>query len=252
MLSARNLVVLFGACLAWVTASGTAFAQDTKTALDSQPAESRERVWYPAQKLSRKLSPKPGTRRKERRGCEWKACGLPLALFKHTQQAPEKAFLFLGLFGLLGGLDRRGLDGRRPARCAALWRCVHVGSRQGALWARRRIAGHFPAGHVGHALPSAVQRARRYRLRPRDVNFGDRSGTVRRGLHSRLGIDLRGDDAVGSLEVSGVAIRAILQGALHELRPDGQRRVGAFQVQLAVIVEAHPDDAQQVGGVAGK
>src|ERR1017187_7065509 len=38
MLSARNLVVLFGACLAWVTASGKAFAQDTKPALDSQPA----------------------------------------------------------------------------------------------------------------------------------------------------------------------------------------------------------------------
>jgi tetratricopeptide (TPR) repeat protein len=38
MLSARNLVVLFGACLAWGTASGTAFAQDTKPALDSQPA----------------------------------------------------------------------------------------------------------------------------------------------------------------------------------------------------------------------
>src|ERR1039458_7514547 len=38
MLSARKLVVLFGACLAWVTASGTAFAQDTKPALDSQPA----------------------------------------------------------------------------------------------------------------------------------------------------------------------------------------------------------------------
>jgi tetratricopeptide (TPR) repeat protein len=34
MVSARNLVVLFGACLAW----GTAFAQDTQPALDSQPA----------------------------------------------------------------------------------------------------------------------------------------------------------------------------------------------------------------------
>jgi tetratricopeptide (TPR) repeat protein len=38
MLSARNLVVLFGACLVWGTASGSAFAQDTKPALDSQPA----------------------------------------------------------------------------------------------------------------------------------------------------------------------------------------------------------------------
>jgi|HubBroStandDraft_1064217.scaffolds.fasta_scaffold00260_22 tetratricopeptide (TPR) repeat protein len=36
MLSARNLVVLFGACLAWGTTSGTALAQDTQPALDSQ------------------------------------------------------------------------------------------------------------------------------------------------------------------------------------------------------------------------
>jgi len=38
MLSARNLIVLFGACLSWVTVSATAFGQDPKPAFDSEPA----------------------------------------------------------------------------------------------------------------------------------------------------------------------------------------------------------------------
>ena len=46
-------------------------------------------------------------------------------------------------------------------------------------------------------------------------------------------------------ELLYVAILAIAQRALHKLGPDRRRRVGAFQVEVSVVVEPHPNHAQQ-------
>ena len=48
------------------------------------------------------------------------------------------------------------------------------------------------------------------------------------------------------------AYRRSADGPLHEFRPDGQRGMRAFDIELAVVVEAHPYDAKQVGSEAGE
>src|SRR5208337_4182283 len=53
-------------------------------------------------------------------------------------------------------------------------------------------------------------------------------------------------------EVPGVGILRQLHGALHELSPDGRSRRAATELEVRVVVVAYPDDAQQVGGIAGK
>ena len=47
-----------------------------------------------------------------------------------------------------------------------------------------------------------------------------------------------------------VAVLAVQMSAAHELRPDGQGAAGAFQLEIAVIVEADPDYAQEIWRVA--
>src|SRR6185295_10766955 len=44
-----------------------------------------------------------------------------------------------------------------------------------------------------------------------------------------------------------VLIRLKLMGALHKLRPDGQRALSAFELEVAVVVEAHPHHADDLG-----
>ena len=71
-------------------------------------------------------------------------------------------------------------------------------------------------------------------------------------------IDAQDLHAVGGGE--GLHVRVLRQrdGALHELGPDGRGGVGALERlgevvrNVGVVVVADPDDAEQVGGVAGE
>ena len=56
----------------------------------------------------------------------------------------------------------------------------------------------------------------------------------------------------GAAEGFDVGVLGELDGALHELGPDGRGGVGAFDLDVGVVVVADPDDAEEVGGVAGE
>jgi len=43
-----------------------------------------------------------------------------------------------------------------------------------------------------------------------------------------------------------------LRGSLHEVSPDRQRWAGAFQIEVAVIVEAYPHHTQELAGEPGE
>src|SRR5205085_11120646 len=75
---------------------------------------------------------------------------------------------------------------------------------------------------------------------------------VGRGDETCIWIDLDGRDAVGACELCAAEFGPERDCLLHELLPDGQRRLRAGQTQLCVVVEADPDDADQVWRVAGE
>lgn len=72
------------------------------------------------------------------------------------------------------------------------------------------------------------------------------------GDEARGGIDAEHLDAVGRCEGLHVRVLRELDGAVHERGPDGRGGVGALQLDVGVVVIADPDDAEQVGGVAGE
>ena len=90
------------------------------------------------------------------------------------------------------------------------------------------------------------------RLSSRDEYFGPGLRGVRGCRHAGVRVNLQGDDSVRGGEGLGVAILAVIERTLHKLGPDGQRGMGAFEIEHAVIVEADPHDAQELGGEAGE
>ena len=65
-------------------------------------------------------------------------------------------------------------------------------------------------------------------------------------------VDADGGDAFRCGEGFDVGVLGKLDGALHELGPDGRGGVGAFDLDVGVVVVADPDDAEEVGGVSGE
>jgi len=91
--------------------------------------------------------------------------------------------------------------------------------------------------------------------RRRAVEEGDVEAVVRAGgVDQKTGgpVDVSCGDALGSAEGFDVRVLGKLDSALHELGPDGSGGVGAFNLDVGVVVVADPDNAEEVGGVAGK
>ena len=65
-------------------------------------------------------------------------------------------------------------------------------------------------------------------------------------------VDADDVDAVGRGEGLHVGVLRELDGAVHELGPDGRGGDGAGELDVGVVVVADPDDADEVGGVAGE
>ncbi len=110
--------------------------------------------------------------------------------------------------------------------------------------------GSHPATCVVRPSPCTWQVC--YRLGSGDENLAADVRAARRGQLTRVGVDIHRDDAVGRFKRMHVAVFAVLVRALHELHPDGQSAVRAFQLEIAIVVEAHPHDADQLGGKPGK
>src|SRR5574340_1365064 len=143
-------------------------------------------------------------------------------LFKHTPDTAEKALfrLFLRLvLRLSHGRRRRRAVARQRRRIGARGRCQRGRLRKALL--RRGL----PTRHVRHGVAAAVQRAGALRLGAGNVHLGASLRAVRRGRIARGGIDLHGDDPIRRLERFHVAVWTVLQRALHELGPDGERGV---------------------------
>src|SRR5512145_536744 len=65
-----------------------------------------------------------------------------------------------------------------------------------------------------------------------------------------FGVDLNGQHANGRFEALWWSQEH--HGLLHEIRPDGQRRLGAFEFEVPVVVETDPDHAYEVGRETGE
>ena len=65
-------------------------------------------------------------------------------------------------------------------------------------------------------------------------------------------VDIDADDPVRGVPVLHVPVFAVLVRALHEFRPDRQCGFRAFEIQVLRVVEADPDDADQLRGEAGE
>src|SRR5262249_46289762 len=88
-----------------------------------------------------------------------------------------------------------------------------------------------------------MQVADRRRLGARQERFVEGLGAGGRGEVAGQRIDRHERDALRHVErLTGVAG----QGALHELRPDRQRRLRAAEADRLVVVEADPHDRQQL------
>ncbi len=90
----------------------------------------------------------------------------------------------------------------------------------------------------------------RLRAGDKDLFLTARAGGRREFAGVR--IQLGGDDALGHLKLTRVLVGAQFVGGLHELGPDGQRGMCALEAEVGVVVEADPDDAQQIVGEAGE
>ena len=91
------------------------------------------------------------------------------------------------------------------------------------------------------------------RLAAGDIVLVDDTVTLGRGQQAGLFVDVDPNHAfLRRLEFILGQPGFKLGRLLHELSPDGQGRGGALQHQLPIVVDTHPDDAEQTAGVSGK
>src|SRR5260370_34484447 len=95
---------------------------------------------------------------------------------------------------------------------------------------------------------SAVKLAKLRWRRSCHINFFARRWTVGGSELKCFGVDEDGLHSFGYFELFDVAIGGQRRGAKHEVGPDGRGRRAARQPQIALIVEADPDDAKQIRG----
>src|SRR5579862_1611526 len=89
-------------------------------------------------------------------------------------------------------------------------------------------------------------------LRSRNEILGANLGAVRRGQFTGVRVDIRHHDSLGSFKGFDAAVFAKLMRLLHELDPDRQSAVRAFQFKIAIVVESHPNCADDLGGKSDK
>src|SRR6202011_4066035 len=75
-------------------------------------------------------------------------------------------------------------------------------------------------------------------------------GTSGGGDLSRRWVNRGADNSGGRAELGHVAILAVLVGAAHEFGPNRERGFGAFELDIAIVVKADPDYADQLAGEA--
>lgn len=86
----------------------------------------------------------------------------------------------------------------------------------------------------------------------RAVEKGDVEGVAGTGgVGQEVGglVDAGGGDAFWGGEGFDVRILRKLDGAVHELRPDGGCGQGSDKFDVGVVVVADPDDADEIGGI---
>ena len=72
------------------------------------------------------------------------------------------------------------------------------------------------------------------------------------GKEVRVLVELYQVDTLRYGEVAGVGVLGQLDGMLHECGPDGGGGMRTFQLDVGIVVIADPDDADEVGRVAGE
>src|SRR3984957_19872936 len=185
----------------------------------------------------------------------WSGRILLLLASKDTKNLLQRVlFIFSGLAVLV------------PWGCSALTSCaggavgvvggriaVHVnyGLRHVRLAAAENV-GEERAGGGDDAVAAAVNFAHLRRGGSLDVDLFTGAGAVRGGEFERFGIDHDGLNAVGGREVLHVFVGRELRGVNHEVGPDGRVGSTAGDSDVAVVVEADPDDADEIIGKAGK
>src|ERR1700746_985425 len=86
----------------------------------------------------------------------------------------------------------------------------------------------------------------------RNVNFFTSHGAVGCGEFEGVGINDVGIDALRLVPVPDIAVAGQRGGANHEVSPDGGRGGASSKAEIVVVVEADPNDANEVAGKSGE
>src|SRR5487761_1954338 len=111
------------------------------------------------------------------------------------------------------------------------------------------------AKHVEKSLQeaAAVEVAVLERRAAGDESLVNRRRTSRVGQLTGLGIDLHNVHAFRRREgLSTDEVGPQGRRLHHEFGPDGEGRLGAFDLDVAIVVVSDPDNAQHAGGVSGE
>src|SRR6266851_894446 len=175
---------------------------------------------------------------------------LVLFVFAAAEDLLENVLLLflLGVLSRVGSVSVRwrvgGLADNRSTRCGGWWCCVGGGgfvsaNAEDLLDEVLRVLSHLAAAVDGCG---AVE----------EGNVETVAGAA--GVDQEAGglIDMGGGDALGRDEGLNVGVLGKQNRALHELRPYWSRSVGAFDLDVGVVVVANPYDADEVRGIAGE
>src|ERR1700746_1061067 len=86
----------------------------------------------------------------------------------------------------------------------------------------------------------------------RNVNFFTSHGAVGCGEFEGVGINDVRIDALRLVPVPDITVAGQRGGANHEVGPDGGCGGASGEAQIVVVVEADPDDADQIAGESGE
>ena len=157
---------------------------------------------------------------------------------------PKKPFFFSFSFSGIGVSCGGAPDGGgsittvSEERGGFAWPAT-VGTGEGCIVAPDGLAGvvSHPATCV---VPPPCKWQNSFGCVP-EMNTSARTvGTGSRGELAGLGIDIDADDPVRRVEIDDIAVLAMLVRPLHELGPDGQRGLRAFEVRVRDCRRSRP------------
>src|SRR6202142_3978585 len=161
--------------------------------------------------------------------------------FECVGDLTEEALLFLGLLLVFDTSSGLGV----PTGCGRGGRTIGGWRRQWLLRGSAKDSGE-------ESLCAARLVAGIMWLGSGDEGDGVIVGTGRRCQPVCNLVELNIDHAVGLVEGLHIGVLRERHGLLHELSPDGGGGLRAAQANIAVVVIAYPNHAQQVAGVAGE